>query len=125
MPTAETATWIEPIKPLDIGRLHAAKGTGIYGQTTDMLVAAVQNSDFADDPVTIIAGNRHDTEILLLRLLEIAWSLGYHVEARRPLSAKINGTWYHVQSNIATPRIRDIAHGITFIDHDFRQGETK
>ncbi len=117
MPQTETT--------LDIGRLHADKTPGVYGQTTDLLVAAIQNSDFSSEPVTIIVGARHDTSILLLRLCELAWSLGYHVEDRRPLSAKINGTWYHMQSNIATPRIRDIRNRITFIDHAFTQGEIR
>lgn len=69
---------------MDIDRLHDVLGGRLTGRgagrTTAMLTLALQNADFSDTPVVILAASGRHTEVLVEDFCRIAESMGYVTE---------------------------------------------
>jgi len=105
---------------IDLERLQLDK-TFRHGKTTDMLIAAIQNTDFSPGPVTIWMRTHSEAKLCILDIIGLAEEMGYPVSDRRPFDVKVNGVTITARSGWATPKLRQLAEQVHFIDHSLTE----
>ena len=109
---------------IDIDRLHKEdKGRG-EGQTIEMLVKALQNSEFCENDVAIVAHTKYWAGELCQLALELAWSMGYAAGRFGKYEFRISDrrtiVRYFFLSNAELCRFQEGRHFVTFFDNSVR-----
>lgn len=76
---------------LDIDRLHKEVKGRAEGQTMEMLVKALQNTEFSDTPILIVAHTKHFAADLVTMFMTISEALEFVAERVGQYETEVNG----------------------------------
>ena len=105
-----------PAFKLNLDRLHDPQQSG---ETTRMLVSAIINSEFLNDPndvVYVVAMTPYKAKVISEMAWNVATAMGYKIRRVGPACLAINEIYYEFISALSLDRIKN-KNSVVFKDH--------
>ena len=111
-----------PAFKLNLDRLHDSRQSG---ETTRMLVNAIINSEFLNDPndvVYVVATTSHKARVISEMAWNVANVMGYKIRRVGPACLAINEIYYEFIAAVSLGRIKN-KNSVVFKDHSVIKSE--
>ena len=111
-----------PAFKLNLDRLHDSRQSG---ETTRMLVNAIINSEFLNDPndvVYVVATTSYKAKVISEMAWNVATVMGYNIRRVGPACLAINEIYYEFIAAVSLGRIKN-KNSVVFKDHSVIKSE--